>query len=98
MEGRDINQEDYIGHTPLVWAVENGTRKWWKYCSNEITLTPINQICIAKCQARQIRLRRPVRHSFGLLQWVLYEGVAGALLRRGEVDPNKLDQFDRAPL
>jgi len=43
----------------LCGLLRMGTRERWKYCSSEITLAPINQICIAKCQARQIRLRRP---------------------------------------
>ena len=84
MEGCDINQKDYFGNTPLVWAARNGQEEVVKMLlrRDDVSLEPSKYgqtpLCLAASQG--------------------HVGVVKILLERNDVDPDKLGLHRQAPL
>ena len=65
--------------------LRTSVREWWKYCSDETTLTPTAQICTAK------------HHSF-VQKRNQHQGVVEILLGRVDVKPGRLNYVRWTPL
>ena len=85
MEGCDINQMDYRGNTPLVWAAWRGHEETVKILLGREGINPDSPD-----KYGQTPLCLAARSG--------YEGVVKMLLGRGGVDPNRSDVLGRTPL
>ena len=85
VEGCDINQEDCMGHTPLVWATRNGHEK-------------VVEILLGQDSVNPEKLNEYGRTP---LWWAArngHERVVKVLLRRGDVGPDKPNDHGQTPL
>jgi len=84
-EGCDINQEDCMGHTPLVWAIRNGHEKVVEILLRQDSVNP----------------EKPSEYGRTPLWWAArngQEGVVKVLLKWGDVDPDKPNEYGQTPL
>jgi len=84
MECYDINERDFLGYTPLVWAARNG--------HGEVVSALLGQEA-ANPEKPDNCGRTPFLHAaqYG------HEGVVKILLGRGEIDPDKPDNYAQTP-
>ena len=85
VEGCDINWEDCVGNTPLVWAAGNGHEEVVKILLGRGDINPNKPDKFGRTP-----LWRATRNG--------HERVVQALLRRDEVNPDKPDTFGGTPL
>jgi len=85
VEGGDINQEDCVGNTPLVWAAGNGHEGVVKILLGGRDINPNNPDSNGRapllCAAQSG-----------------HEGVVKMLLGRGDVNPDQVDRCGRTSL
>ena len=85
MECHDVNEGDFLGHTPLAWAARNGHEGVVKILLGQEEVNP----------------DKPDNHGRTPLSRAAeggHEGVVKILLRREEVNPDKPDNEGRTPL
>ena len=85
IEGYDVNQEDCIGNTPLLWAAENGHEGVVEALLRRRDINPEKADAFG---------RTPLWNAsrYG------HEGVVKELVRRDDIDPDTPDRFDQTPL
>ena len=81
----DINEGDFWGHTPLVWAAHNGHDETVKMLLGREEVCPDKPDILGQT-------------PFSFAAQNGHEGVVNILLEREEVDPDKPDIFDQTPL
>jgi len=85
VEGRDINQKDCVGNTPLVWAASNGHEEVVKILLGRDDVNPdkpdSNSQTALLCAAQNG-----------------HEGVVKVLLERDDIDPDKPSKYGRTAL
>jgi len=83
--GRNINQNDSMGDTPLAWAAANGHEGVVKILLGRDDIDPNKP-----GKDDQTPLLRAARNG--------HERVVKRLLGRNDIDPNKPDEYGRTPL
>ena len=86
VEGCDINQEDCVGNTPLVWAARNG--------HVEVVKILLRQGNVNPDKPDGYYGQTPLCHAAENG----HEGVVNILLGRDDVNPSKPDEDGRTPL
>ena len=81
----DINEEDFLGYTPLAWAAHSGHEEVVKML---LTWEEVNPNKPNDCG------QMPLSHA----AWNGHEAVVRALLEREEVNPDGLDYYGQTPL
>jgi len=81
----DINEQDFLGCTPLAWAAHNGHEKVVEILLRRKEVNPDEPDSLGQT---------PLSHA----AWTGHEGVVKLLLGREEVDPDKPDKDGRTPL
>ena len=85
MQGCDINQRDYLGFTPLIWAARQGNQGAAMLLLTRDDINP----------------DKPDNDGGTPLWWASrngHEGVVRVLLARDDVNPEKPDSYGQAPL
>ena len=84
-KGCDINQGDYTGSTPLLWAAQKGH----------------DEVVQLLLKRDDVDPNTPDKRNHTPLSWAAncgHEGVVKLLLGQKDVDPNRPDENDRTPL
>ena len=85
MECYDINEEDFLGGEPLVWAARNGHEE-------------VVKILLGREEVNPDKPDNDGRASLSYAAWFGHEGVVKILLGGEEVNPDKPDNGGRTPL
>jgi len=81
----DLNEPDFAGRAPLVWAAHNGHEEVVKILLGREEVNP---------DKPDIEGQTPLTYA----AWYGHEGVVEILLRREEVNPDKPGNYGRTPL
>ena len=81
----DLNETDFAGRAPLVWAAHNGHEEVVKILLGQEEVNP---------DKPDIEGQTPLTYA----AWNGHEGVVGILLRREEVNPDKPGNYGMTPL